>query len=75
MTPTKPIKINRLEPLPVFKCPMCQSADGLYQTSTVTGTGCLVSLVLLVLFFPLCWLGLAFRRKETFCKNCKMRLP
>ena len=69
-----PVVVQQPAPQGQWRCPYCQASAGAYSKKHITSGGCLVSLLLLVFFFPLCWLGLLFTDERTYCRTCHTRL-
>lgn len=72
-----PMTANLFNPImnaPGFTCPFCHSNKGFLVQSKVSGAGCIVSIILLIFFFPLCWIGLLMKEQQRFCANCSMKL-
>jgi predicted RNA-binding Zn-ribbon protein involved in translation (DUF1610 family) len=59
---------------PQFHCPFCGSAKLPKRKSEISTKGWVICLVLLILCFPLCWLGLFIKEESKFCRDCNMRL-
>lgn len=57
-----------------FECPFCHSRAGYRNTSKVSGGGWVVTILLLLLCFPLFWLGLLITENHQYCKNCQVRV-
>jgi len=57
-----------------FRCPSCGSPEPAVRQSQVSTTGWVVFAVLLVLCFPLCFLGLLIREEYLQCGTCGTRL-
>ena len=51
-------------------CPSCGGQMALSPIKRVSGAGWVVFGVLLVLFFPLAWIGLLIKKDIVFCLNC-----
>jgi DNA-directed RNA polymerase subunit RPC12/RpoP len=56
------------------ECPYCDSTARPYSTWVVSQGGWVVFAVLLVLFFPLCWIGLLMTEPQYKCSDCGARL-
>ena len=65
-------------PVPVrhssFCCPFCHSHERPVRRGRVSLAGWIVFAVLLVCFFPLCWLGLLIRDRYHVCYDCGIKL-
>jgi hypothetical protein len=60
-------------PRPV-ECSYCGSTARPYQVSEISTGGWVTFAVLLVLFFPLCWIGLLMTESHWKCSDCGVRL-
>lgn len=57
-----------------FKCPFCQSPyPPLFRSKTST-SGWIVVLILLLVCFPLFWLGFLMTETSSYCRSCGMKL-
>jgi hypothetical protein len=57
-----------------FDCPYCGSNEEPIDTDRVSSAGWVLFAVFLVLFWPLFWIGLLIRERETRCYDCRRRL-
>ncbi len=58
-----------------FRCPKCDSASPPIVRETVTGSAWLIFVVLLCVFFPLCWLPLVLMKEpRRMCFDCRTPL-
>jgi len=57
-----------------FECPYCGSNEEPIDTDRVSSTGWVLFAIFLVLFWPLFWIGLLIRERETRCYDCRRRL-
>jgi hypothetical protein len=57
-----------------FRCPYCASEAKPVWRSKRGTSGLIVFLVLLVVFFPLCWIGLLMKDHYRVCADCRMKL-
>jgi hypothetical protein len=55
-------------------CPRCHRATHFLQHERISTGGILVFAILLLLCFPLCWIGLFIREKYLVCPLCGMEL-
>jgi hypothetical protein len=56
------------------ECYRCGCTDRPYAAQTISPAGWVVFAVLLVFFFPLCWIGLLMTETERRCPDCRARL-
>ena len=56
------------------ECDRCGSTARPYRTQVITEGGWILFAVLLVFFFPLCWIGLLMTETEWRCADCRARL-
>ena len=56
------------------ECDYCGSSARPYITSEISAGGWAVFAILLVLFFPLCWIGLLITETKVKCSDCGARL-
>ena len=57
-----------------FECPYC-GYDGSPRTNShISGAGWAVFIVLLLVFFPLCWIGLLMKDTYRVCGDCGAKL-
>lgn len=64
--PPTPAMIARSQP---WQCPVCSNTQPYFDTR-VSQQGWIAFAVLLVLFFPICWLGLLQKEKFVVCGKC-----
>lgn len=57
-------------PMGVWVCPFCRSPAGMRHHSKVSGGGWVFFFVFLVIFFPICWIGLLMRETTRYCLSC-----
>jgi DNA-directed RNA polymerase subunit RPC12/RpoP len=57
-----------------FKCPECGSTYPPLTRSEISQTGWILFVVLLLFFFPLCFLGLLMKDEYRACADCGVRL-
>ena len=57
-----------------YRCPNCMSQFLPAVEKRISTTGWIVFAVLLVLFFPLFWVGLLIKEDVHVCPSCKTRL-
>jgi hypothetical protein len=57
------------------ECPFCDSTARPYSTWVISQAGWILFAVLLLFFFPLCWIGLLMTEPEYRCSDCGARLP
>lgn len=55
-------------------CPRCHQASHLSQQERISTAGILVFGLLLLLCFPLCWIGLLIKEQYLVCSTCGMQL-
>jgi DNA-directed RNA polymerase subunit RPC12/RpoP len=56
------------------ECPRCDSTARPYSTWVISQNGWIVFAILLIFFFPLCWIGLLMTEPEYRCSDCNARL-
>lgn len=56
------------------ECDRCGSTYPPYQRTVISQTGWVLFVVLLILFFPLCWIGLLMTETQINCSDCGVRL-
>lgn len=56
------------------ECHYCGSTALPYQTSVISSGGWVVFVLLLIFFFPLCWIGLLMTESQFKCADCGARL-
>lgn len=57
-----------------FECPRCGSREKPEIRKETAGVGWILFAVLLVFFFPLCWLGIFMRETWEVCRHCGHRI-
>jgi DNA-directed RNA polymerase subunit RPC12/RpoP len=57
-----------------IECHRCDSTARPYTSWVISQSGWVVFVVLLILFFPLCWIGLLMTEPEYRCADCGARL-
>jgi len=57
-----------------YRCPNCMSQFLPRMERRISSTGWIVFAVLLVLFFPLFWVGLLIKEDVQVCPSCNVRL-
>jgi hypothetical protein len=57
-----------------FKCPYCQSPAPPVQKQKISTAGWILFVVLLLLCFPLCWIGLLMKEDYRSCSFCGLGL-
>lgn len=57
-----------------FRCPFCHSDKGYYLTSHTSSAGIIIAILLLLICFPLFWIGFLMKEEQRFCSNCRMKL-
>jgi hypothetical protein len=61
-------------PAPILNCPYCGNrAPAITNTKISTG-GWVTFVVLLIVFFPLCWIGFLIREEYRVCSRCGSRI-
>jgi DNA-directed RNA polymerase subunit RPC12/RpoP len=58
-----------------FRCPYCGSTYRPIVRSEISQAGWILFAVLLVVFFPLCFLGLFMKEEYRACSDCGAKLP
>jgi hypothetical protein len=62
-------------PAPAYQCPRCGSVVPPITKRRVSKGGWAAFVILLILFFPLCWVGLVFQRESyQVCGHCNCEL-
>lgn len=56
------------------ECSRCGSTAEPYQTTAISDGGWVTFVILLVVFFPLCWIGLLMTETRYTCADCGTRL-
>jgi hypothetical protein len=57
-----------------YRCPRCSNGQMPRYERKVSNAGWIVFAVLLVVFFPLFWIGLLIKEPVPFCSVCNLRL-
>ncbi len=57
-----------------YRCPRCSNGQPPRYEKKVSTAGWIVFAVLMVVFFPLFWIGLLFKEDVPFCSVCNLRL-
>jgi DNA-directed RNA polymerase subunit RPC12/RpoP len=57
-----------------FECPYCCSTYPPAVRESISQTGWILFVVLLIVFFPVCFLGLLMKEKYEVCEDCGARL-
>ena len=57
-----------------FRCPHCRSDRRPQMRNEISETGWILFIVLLAVFFPLCWIGLLQRENVKYCADCGAKL-
>jgi LITAF-like zinc ribbon protein len=57
-----------------FKCPYCQTQSPPVLERKITTGGWILFAVLLLLCFPLCWMGLLIKEDQRVCSFCRLAL-
>lgn len=65
---------RRLRPRSRFCCPYCGSEEHPLIRSKVSGGGWVIFVIVLLIFFPLCWVGLLMRERYHVCYDCGVRV-
>jgi DNA-directed RNA polymerase subunit RPC12/RpoP len=58
----------------LVECSRCGSSARPYQVNEISSGGWVVFAVLLILFFPLCWIGLLMTESHWKCSDCGARI-
>lgn len=59
---------------PDFQCPYCKSTADPTHKGQISTKGWIVFFALLILCFPVCFIGLFMREDTVTCAKCRMRL-
>jgi ribosomal protein L40E len=70
-----PSQFSGYQPIEAFRCPRCTSQVQPRVERRISTTGWIVFAVLLVLFFPLFWIGLLIKEDVRVCRSCDARVP
>lgn len=57
-----------------FRCPYCDTPAPPDIVTKVSAGGWVVFVVLLFVFFPLCWLGLLMKEEYRVCQDCGVKV-
>jgi DNA-directed RNA polymerase subunit RPC12/RpoP len=57
------------------ECTRCGSSAQPYETTAISEGGWVLFAVLLIFFFPLCWIGLLMTQTRVTCADCGARIP
>lgn len=57
-----------------YECPFCGSDSFFLEKTRVSTAGWVTFCIVLLLFFPLCWVGLLIREPYRVCGSCGSRL-
>lgn len=69
--------VHKVPPIqaPTVICPYCRTpVSTAFQTGRVSAFGLVMFVVLLILFFPLCWIGLLIKEYRVRCYRCGMEI-
>jgi hypothetical protein len=69
--PRRPPPRRRLKPV---ECDRCGTSELPFARTVITEAGWVTFALLLVLFFPLCWMGLLITETRWFCSDCGARV-
>jgi RNA polymerase subunit RPABC4/transcription elongation factor Spt4 len=58
-----------------FRCPNCMSQYPPRRERRISTAGWITFAVLLVVFFPLFWIGLLIKEEVQICQTCNSKLP
>jgi LITAF-like zinc ribbon protein len=59
---------------PVLLCPYCGNSAPAITNSKISTGGWVTFVVLLIIFFPLCWIGLLIKEQYRVCSRCGSRI-
>jgi hypothetical protein len=59
---------------PVLLCPYCGNRGPAITNSKISTGGWVTFVVLLIIFFPLCWIGLLIKEEYRVCSRCGSRI-
>jgi DNA-directed RNA polymerase subunit RPC12/RpoP len=59
---------------PVLRCPYCGNNAPAITNSKISTGGWVTFVVLLIIFFPLCWIGLLMKEQYRVCSRCGSRI-
>lgn len=57
-----------------FQCPYCGTTALPYRSGAISAAGWTVFALMILIFFPLCWIGLLIKEEYRRCAACGMRL-
>ena len=57
-----------------YKCPYCGTNQPPYSTEQISTGGWIVFAVMLLVCFPLFWVGLLMKETHQTCSQCRIRL-
>lgn len=57
-----------------YKCPYCGTNQTPYTTTQISTGGWIVFAVMLLVCFPLFWVGLLMKDSHQTCSQCRIRL-
>jgi len=55
-----------------YRCPYCKSAAPPFTIQKISDAGWIVFALMLVMCFPLFWIGLLMKDEQRFCSACRM---
>jgi DNA-directed RNA polymerase subunit RPC12/RpoP len=67
-------KRKKKQPAEFIECRHCGSTERPYSSSSISEGGWILFVVLLFLFFPLCWIGLLITEQRETCADCGARI-
>lgn len=62
-----------VQTMPVYTCPYCHSHVPPLTNTRISTGGWITFAVLLILFFPLCWVGLFSKTSYKYCGQCGVK--
>lgn len=70
------VHVNVGQPMmmPGFQCPRCRVVAPPVFGRQTSSSGWAVFVLLLIFFFPLCWIGLLIREDVRHCSHCRARV-
>lgn len=74
---SEPVQVQPIQYQPIqstFRCPYCQSNAGYIRQSKTSTGGWIVFAVLLLVCFPLFWIGFLIQDSQDVCVSCRVRL-
>ncbi len=60
--------------LPTYSCPFCRSPYPPLLSQRISTGGWVTFAILLIIFFPLCWIGFLMKATYQYCGQCQARL-